>query len=229
MGNRSNMFANIENRFEFADKETITATAINSLRHMFDEMEDEFEDNIKFGTMVLGAKLGVAGDGVINAQEKELINEVFSKVWNGSMDDIYNMLGSDIEDNEYNMVRKLTQLGNDIAMPFLYFVLSFAYIDGEIEDDVAERLDGLFGMNLLADFIQSGQEVVPAPKIRLTGLEADIVKWFQSDDQARPLNDIVAHFSGKSRGEVQKALDSLVDKGVLYGGSNIIGHIYGLA
>lgn len=229
MGMRSNMFANIENKFEFADEEAITATALSSLGELFDAMGDNFEDNAKFGTMVIGAKLGVAGDGVINAQEKALINEVFGKVWNGSMDDIYDMVGADIEESDYNMVQMLTQLGNTVAMPFLYYVLSFAYIDGEIEDDVAERLDGLFGMNLLADFIQSGQEEVPAPKIRLTGLEADIVKWFQSDDQLRPLNDIVAHFPDKSRSEVQKALDSLVDKGVLYGGANIIGHMYGLA
>ncbi len=228
MGMRSNMFANIENKFEFAEKDEIVGTALNSLGELFEAM-DSMEDQVKFGVMVLGAKLGVAGDGVLNQPEKELIDEVFGRIWNGSMDDIYQMVGADIEDSDYNMVEMLTKLGNPVAMPFLYYTLSFAYIDGTIEDDVAERLDGLFGMNLLADFIQSGQEEVPAPKIRLTGLEAEIVSWFKEDDTLHPLKEIQSHFAGKSNSEIQQALDSLVDKGILYGGANIINNMYGLA
>ena len=225
---RSNMFANIENKFEFAEKEVIVATALSSLGELFEAI-DQMEDQVKFGIMVIGAKLGVAGDGVLNSQEKELIDEVFGRIWNGSMEEIYDMVGADIQESDYDLVQNITQLGNPVAMPFLYYTLSFAYIDGEIEDDVAERLDGLFGMNLLVDFMQSGEEEVPAPKIRLTGLEAEIVSWFQEDDTLHPLKDIQAHFSSKSKAEVQKALDSLVDKGILYGGANIIGNMYGLA
>lgn len=225
---RSNMFANIENKFEFAEKEEIVATALSSLGELFEAI-DQMEDQVKFGIMVIGAKLGVAGDGVLNSQEKELIDEVFGRIWNGSMEEIYDMVGADIQESDYDLVQNITQLGNPVAMPFLYYTLSFAYIDGEIEDDVAERLDGLFGMNLLVDFMQSGEEEVPAPKIRLTGLEAEIVSWFQEDDTLHPLKDIQAHFSSKSKAEVQKALDSLVDKGILYGGANIIGNMYGLA
>lgn len=55
-----------------------------------------------------------------------------------------------------------------------------------------------------------------------------MVEWFKSDDQLRTLNDIVAHFPGKSKSEVKSALDSLCDKGILYGGDNIAGCMYGL-
>lgn len=228
MGMRSNMFANIENKFEFAEKDEIVGTALSSLGELYEAL-GSMEDRLKFGIMVIGAKLGVAGDGVLNQQEKELIDEVFGLIWNRSMDEIYQMVGADIGDDDYNAVEMLTNLGNAVAMPFLYFALSFAYIDGTIEDDVAERLDGLFGINLLADFIESGQEEVPAPKIRLTGLEAEIVSWFEEDEDLHPLKEIQAHFAGKSDSEIQEALDSLVEKGILYGGANIINNMYGLA
>lgn len=233
MGIRSNLFANIENKFEFADKEEITATAFSSLGEIIEALEgkDGFGDKFLFAIMILGAKLGVAGDGIINDQEKELIEEVFGRIWNGSIDEIYELIGTEIEDSDYTLVEVLTQLGNVVAMPFLNYVLSFAYIDGEIEDDVAERLDNLFGMNLMVDFFQSGLEEVPTPKIRIkfSEFEVEIVKWFQSDDQVRPFDDIAAHFPEKSRDEVQKVLDSLVDKSVLYGGVNLAFNSYLIA
>ena len=92
-----------------------------------------------------------------------------------------------------------------------------------------DKLDGLFGINLLADFMSSGLESVPAPLVKLTKLESDIVDWFRSDDQLRPLDDIVAHFPGRLRSEIKEALDSLCDKGILYGGENIVFNMYGLA
>ena len=225
---RSNMFANIENKFEFASKEEIIATALDSLSDLLSALYS-FNDQTKFGLMVMGAKFGVAGDGKINDAEKELIDDVFGRVWNGSMEDIYQLVGAPIEENDYNMVQMLTQMGNHVAMPFLHYILSFAYIDEVFEDDVAGKLDGLFGMNLMVEFFNSDLEEVPAPKIKLVGLEAEIVSWFQSDDQLRPLRDIQAHFSHKSKAEVKAALDSLCEKGILYGGENIIGNMYGLA
>ena len=225
---RSNMFANIENKFEFASKEEIEATAISSLAELIGAL-DSFDDQTKMGMMVIGAKLGVFGDGVIRAEERELIDYVFGQVYHGSMDTIYGLVGAPIEENDYNIVQMLTQMGNQVAMPFLHYILSFAYIDGEFEDHVAEKLDGLFGMNLMVDFFNSDLEEVPAPRVKLTGLEAEIVEWFQADDQLRPLRDIQAHFAHRSKSEVKNALDSLCEKGILYGGENIIGNMYGLA
>ncbi len=225
---RSNMFANIENIFKFAEKEEIISTALSSLGELLNAI-DHMDDQVKFGIMLVGAQLGVAGDGVLNSQEKELIDEVFGRIWNGSMSEIYDMVGVDIQESDYDMVQNVIQLGNPVAMPFLYYILSFAYIDGEIEDDVAERLDGLFGMNLLIDFMQSGAEEVTSSQICLTDLEAEIVSWFREDDTLHSLKEIQAHFSSKSKIEVQKALDNLVDRGILYGGANIAGNMYALA
>ncbi len=228
---RSNMFANIENKFEFATKDEIVNTALSSISDFLTELDQIGlnDDETKLGIMVIGAKLGVSGDGIINNQEKMLIDNVFGRIIKGSLNNIYDMIDSSITEADYDLIATVIQAGNQIAIPLLYYILSFAYIDGKIEDKVAERLDSIFGMSLLVDFIQSGAEEVPAPQIRLTGFEAEIVSWFKQNDTLHPLDEIQAHFYTKSKNEVKKTLDSLVDKGILYGGDNIIYCMYGLA
>jgi hypothetical protein len=227
---RSNMFANLENQFEFCDKEEITEKTLGAFAGLIDEISGQFDDQVMFMMLVLGAKLGVASkNGKLNSDEKDLVNETFGKIWNGNIEDVYNLVADEISDSDYDLVQKLTQLGNDIALPFLYLILGYAYIDEKVDDKVLGRLDGLFGMNLLALFMQSGLQEVPAPQIKLTSFEAEITKWFKSDDQLRPLNDIVAHFPGKSKAEVKAACDSLCDKGVLFGSDTAIGCMYCLA
>ena len=242
---RSNMFANHENKFEFASKEELIAIALSSAKELSEQINGfGFGDQMTFMLLIIGTKLGVAGDGDINSDEEELIDEVFGRLWNGDMSEVYDMIEIGISDDDYEIVSKITQLGNHIAMPFLYYVFSFAYIDGEFEDEVAEKLDSLFGKNFLVDFMQSsmedglvlnvtptmqsGMEKVPAPGVRLTGFEAEIVQWFQERGKLIPLREIVAHFPDKTKSEVQKAMDSLFEKGVVYGGAGIVGNLYGL-
>lgn len=224
---RSNMFANLESKFQFASTEQLVATAKSSMREMFDAM-DAFSMDAKINVALIGIKLGAAGDGVLNAQEKMLIQEVFGASIKVPMEQFCELLEDKPGDDVYNAVRNLTQLGNGVAMPFLHFVLCFAYIDGVFEDDVAEKLDGIFGMNLMVDFFSSDLEEVPCPKIGLTRQEAEIVDWFLSDDQLRSLTDIQKHFPDKSRAELKRLLDGLCQKGILYGGDNFVGCMYGL-
>lgn len=66
------------------------------------------------------------------------------------------------------------------------------------------------------------------PSNKANSLAEEIVAWFKSDDQLRPLADIQAHFSTHSKAEVKKTLDILCNEDVLYGGENMIGNMYGL-
>ena len=88
-----------------------------------------------------------------------------------------------------------------------------------------DRLNG----NTLADFIQSGQNEASASKVRLTGIEAEIVCWFREKNEMYALEDIKKHFYDCPPSEVQRALDRLVEKGIIYGGANFIGNMYGLS
>lgn len=185
------------------------------MKDMFDAM-DAFSADAQINVALIGVKLGTCGDGMLNEQEKMLIREIFGASVNIPMEQFYESLEGEITDELYNAARMLTQLGNNVAMPFLHYVLSFAYIDGVFEDEVAEELDGIFGMNLMMDFFSSDLEEVPRPKIRLTSQEAEIVSWFKSDDQLRPLADVQKRFPGKSRAELKGVLDGLCQKGILY-------------
>lgn len=224
---RSNMFANIENKFKNLSEEAITGFAVVSLQQMFDALSG-FPQEQLFFIALSGANLGVSGDGKLNEKEKKLIDNVFGPMWNGDMKDIYNYFNYETIEQNYKLVETAVQMGNSFAMPFLHYILSFAYIDGVFEDEVAKRLDGLFGMNLLAEFIQSGMESVPEPEIQLSGLEAEIVKLLEADDSLMSLNNILKHFSGRSKSDVQAALDSLCEKGVLYCVNSMVGNMYGL-
>ncbi|MBR3818136.1 MAG: hypothetical protein IKJ41_03215 [Clostridia bacterium] len=225
---RSNMFATVENKFKSATEDEIIEIALSSSSDVLSQMEN-FNDNTKFGTILVGTKLGVAGDGTINSKEKMLIDEVFGKIWNGPMEQIYDIVSEAIGDGDYDIVQNIVQLSNQIAIPFLHYILSFAYIDETFEDEVAEKLDNLFGMNLMVDFFMGDTEEVPAPKIKPAGLDAEIAQWFQDDNTLKGLNDIQAHFSHKSKTEVEEALDRLCEKGVLYKVDTLVGKMYGLA
>ena len=227
MKNYSDMFANIENRFKSLDKDEITETALSSMGELleaFDSMEDQF----KFGLIVTGAKLGVAGDGALNRQEKELINEVFGDIWNGPIEEVYDFICADVTENEYKLVETIAKLNNPVGMSFLYYVLSFAYIDGEIDDDIANKLDKIFEMYLTVDFIQNGGSSDSEPEIQLTELEEELVNWYEAGANACGIDDIHKHFPARSKKEIQSALDSLIEKKIVYTADTIVGKWYGL-
>jgi hypothetical protein len=66
---RSKFFAYLENEFALAEEEDIVATAIAAIEELVGECSS-FDDKTKFAIAVTGAKLGVSGDGRINAREK---------------------------------------------------------------------------------------------------------------------------------------------------------------
>lgn len=227
MKNYSDMFANIENRFKSMDKDEITETALSSMGELleaFDSMEDQF----KFGLIVTGAKLGVAGDGILNRQEKELIDEVFGDIWNRPIEEVYDFICADITESDYKLVETIAKLNNPVGMYFLYYVLSFAYIDGEIEDDIANKLDKLFEMYLMVDFIQNGGGGDSEPEVQLTGLEEELVNWYEAGAKACDIDEIHKHFPTRSKEEIQSALDSLIEKEIVYAADTVVGRWYGL-
>lgn len=227
MGNRGNLFANIESKFRYADKDEITNIALSSMRELVDAL-DFLDDRSKLFVMIIGAKLGVTGDGQLNASEKELVDEVFGPVVQESIDYVYDLIRDDIVHSNYETIESLNKAGNTVAMPLLNFILSFAYIDGEIEDEKAEKLESLFGMNLIADHFMSDEEDDSAHTPSTTNLEDEIVAWFQEEDTLYTLDEIQQHFSDRTDSAIQEALDSLVLKDILFGGDTVLGDMYGL-
>lgn len=228
---RSNMFANIENKFKFASKDEITATAIDSASKLIKPLYNPSNPTTFVMTLIVGAKLGAFGDEIINDEEKELIDAVFGNLFGNAMDSIYLGIKTKIEDRDYNVVEAVTKGGYEVSMAYLGFILSFAYIDGSFEDSVAEHLDNIFGMTLLTDFIMSGKQQVPTPEIEITKLQAELIDWFKSERSNRvliPFDDVAKHFPNYPRDEVKNAMDDLLQIGIMNGGDNVINCMYSL-
>lgn len=234
---RGNWFANYEEMFKGLSKEEIAVLAIDFRNEVVQFLQGTNFPNVVISRILLSATaIGVMGDDVLNDAEKEMIDVVLGSVWDGDIEEINRMIREGrLSDRDYELIESVIQLGNAVAMPLFCLILSFAYADGVFEDEVAERLERIFGMNLIADFLQSGLEEVPpvSHKVELTGFEAEIVQWLQSNDELEPpciapLKKFVEHFPGKTKAEVKKTLDGLCDKGILWGGDDYVACMYGL-
>lgn len=225
---RSNIFANLESRFWDADEQTLIDTALSALSDMLAEIPGQKVETL-ISLTFLGARLVVAGRSTLNEKERTVINGVFSvfgELFKDSMETLYPIICQEVSEEDYTMTSTLTKLGNDFAIPFLHFILSIAYADGVFEDEVAERLDGIFGVNLLGLFFDSGLEEVPKAPVRLTGLEAEVVDALKADDSLCFLRDIQARFPTVPGSELRQVLDSLCEKGVLSCIPTAVGDMY---
>lgn len=144
------------------------------------------------------------------------------------MEQVYELLHAAIAESDYELVKSVIQMGDEAAFQLLRWTLSFAYIDEVFEDEIAYKLDGLFGMPLMRIFFASGMRDVPPRRAKVTPLESEIVKWFRFHDKLIPLEDIRAPFLDSSKDEVKAVLDNLCAKGILDGGERIILDLYGL-
>ena len=84
-----------------------------------------------------------------------------------------------ISDDDYDLAKKIVALGPPVAIPFLYFILSFAYIDGKVDDGVVDKLDDIWGLDIMDNFVICPDDVdvygscdVSTPENPLSGLEA---------------------------------------------------------
>ena len=76
--------------------------------------------------------------------------------WKGSMEQVYESVVAAIAESDYDLVKSVIQMGDEAAFQLLRWILSFAYIDEAFEDEVAYKLDGLFGMPLMRIFFARG-------------------------------------------------------------------------
>ena len=142
--------------FDNASEEAIIGTAVNSIGTFVDQSGMKTPEKI-FQAMIIAAKVGVSTKtGSLNEKEKQLSDEVFGNIWNGDMEQIYDMLSQEANEGEYQFLQLVGS--TPIGIELLKFILAFAYIDGEMDEAIAERLEGCFGAALLADFFNHNDE-----------------------------------------------------------------------
>lgn len=180
------------------------------------------------GSLLIGAKLGIGRDRSLNRGERNFSKYIATIIVQDHSEETLTSYIESLTLNEsmYDVARSFSTDGLEPAMAFFRYALCWALADGVMEPDAEQRLESIFGMNLIVDFGNSGLESIPAPRIRVSGLEAEIAGALKADSELCFLRDIQAHFPNRSEGEVKRALDRLCEEGVLSRVETFAGAMY---
>ena len=239
---RSNMFVNLENtikKMNYEEKIQTTFVCQMSVTSMIVASGIESQT---VGMIIESIHaLGIGKGEKINPKKKEFIGKVaklsfgddFDKHFDAFFGDI-NKIRSEIPEmlsnnnSIFDTIKNLASIpGINMGLSILKMILCVAYCDNEPDEEVLDKLDGIFGKSLLIDFFASGQEEVPKPKreVSLSILEIKIINYLKNSDGLFE-KDIYKHFSSESKNSIKKALDSLCDKQILTCGSTYVGNTY---
>ena len=223
---RSNMFANIENEIKKLNKDDL----INYSKEFLKDLIEPFTNNSKLFTLIVfqGMRFGLMGDGKINDVEKEFLKKWFITVLKVPYDEeAEHNTSIPIDEEDYKILEQtLSTVGKRYptwGITYLKFILVFAYCDGVFEEDVAKRLDGIFGMTLLVDFFASGMSEVPKPthEVGVSKIEKELLEHIIKTSGG-PMKDIISKFPHLSKETIEEVLDSLANKGLIDKIENII-------
>lgn len=165
-----NILRRIENQFIGASTQEIVQIANNAMT-AFLQAAQLTDPKTAFMAMVMIARIGLEAEDCLTQQQMDFAKENLSTFYTGPMDTIYPMLTGDIANEEYQLLENFCKLGQEqIGIPLLYYILSFAYCDGSPSPALEKKLEEIFGTVLLIGFMRNGAEAVPSPGIMLTGV-----------------------------------------------------------
>lgn len=122
---RGNIFANLENKYQFATESQIMDMAFNALVRAISA--DGLEDTIRTGIMLIGARVGFDENGSLNEKEKKLVRNVIGKVYSADLEeDIFPVVAQMVTENDYTVLEMLNKLGPAVALPTLEYILACA-------------------------------------------------------------------------------------------------------
>lgn len=142
-GVRSKAFAKLEMIFQNASQEEIEQQAIESAS-VLDELLGRLGIEDTISAILIVAKYGTGHDGELTEREKHLVHVLLDDDDNtADAERACLFMGSILLDNAFAVVQHLS---TDImvGMDTLLLALSFAYIDGGLDDVTAQNLNGLF-------------------------------------------------------------------------------------
>lgn len=189
-----------------------------------------FKDDAAFAMILAGAKIGIGKNRSLKQGERKLSKYIAEKALKNQSEELLtNEIKSyQLSEKAYDAVKMMGSFGWEVAMAYFRYILCWALADGVVEPELESRLESMFGLYFVLDLGNSGLESVSAPKVQLTGLEAEIALEFKNDENLTFLRDIQARFPNRSSGEVKRALDHLCEKGFISYVDTAVGMMYSL-
>lgn len=155
---RGNFFANLEREFREADPDQLVILCQEAMDDFIPASGMTDVQRI-FQALVMAANIGTEGTGSLNDSEKALVDAIFGKILTSPMEPVYEMLSQPVNEQMFSMMELFCRLGGAaVGIPILRFILSFAYADKKLSDQMAEKLESVFGTVLLMDFFSSDPE-----------------------------------------------------------------------
>lgn len=147
-GTISTEFANLETVFRNASQKEIEGIAAEAVAVLLDLL-GVFGKNQSVQLIMITAKYGTGHGGMLTERENRLVHAVFDDGGNHqTLEMVCQSMGALPLEGLSDAIKILIK--NDrVAMYVLFLILSFAYIDGEIDRNVAEELDGLYDADML--------------------------------------------------------------------------------
>ena len=147
-GTVSTEFADLETAFRNASQKEIEGIAAESVAVLLGLL-GVFGKNQSVQLIMIVAKYGTGHGGALTERESRLVHAVFDdRGDHRTLEMVCQNMGALPLEGLSDAIQILIK--NDrVAMYVLFLILSFAYIDGEIDSNVAEELDGLYDADML--------------------------------------------------------------------------------
>ena len=142
---RNSFFTDLANRISSLSSTDRIRQARVSFLKLIEALSGIDSDSVKLYTVLLAPRLGISDVMRPLKEEKVLFDTVFSPSGGEAMPAYYDILKTPVTEDDYRFAKDLVKLGQNVTTPFLTLTLCFAYADGILEEDKADRLDALAG------------------------------------------------------------------------------------
>lgn len=151
-------YTEMERRFLAMDEQEITTRAAKGAEYIFNS---ELPLEVKFSVMIFGAKAGTTQNGELNEEEKSLIRYVFEQIWNGSEEELFELIKGPVESGYLkkllDYIKGLRMDKDRFKRALSDFTLAFAFIDRKVEDEMRNKFNCWF-ISPLADELREERE-----------------------------------------------------------------------
>ena len=151
-----NIFNSLANQFKNKSESEILSMAMDLRREFVIVISQATNSNVILKSLLLAAAIGVEGKQ-LNDKEKRLVDVFFNDICT-NMESIYDVITEPLTEENWERIKVLSTVGVAAGMPFLKLILCFAYVDGFLSDEIAEKLEQVFGLILSAAYLMGDME-----------------------------------------------------------------------